>query len=84
MRFLGQWFARYGKTGNGRVAMRAGCLILAPFITLFVWMVQLIIWVVVAMPILTYALLMAIIGGGFRRGVAKPVAPTFTEPDTPI
>jgi hypothetical protein len=53
--------------GRGRIALRAGCLLFAPFITLFVWMVQGMIWVAISTPILAYALLMAGVGGGFSR-----------------
>ena len=61
------FWSRYAPKSGGRNAVRAGCLIFAPFITLFVWMVQAIVWIIVSVPILAYALLMASIGGGFRR-----------------
>lgn len=71
---LGSWLGRYSRGGTGRIAGRAGCLILFPFITLFVWLVQAIVWVIVALPILAYALVMAIIGGGFRREPGQPLS----------
>jgi hypothetical protein len=95
MHWLGRFLASYAKTGNGRVPLRLGCLFFAPFITLFVWMVQAIIWAIVAVPVLAFGLLMAAIGGGFSRGVASEWQtgyqhifgeqdPTFEEPHTAI
>lgn len=49
------------------VALNVGCLFFAPFITLLVWSFQLMFWLMVGIPILAYALLMAAIGGGFKR-----------------
>lgn len=66
LHFLGAWFGRYAPNGNGRVGVRLGCLLFAPFITLTVWLLQALVWIIVAIPILIYALVMAAIGGGFR------------------
>ncbi len=60
-------WSRYAPGGRNRVLLRAGCLLFAPFITLFVWMVQGMIWVAISAPILAYALAMAALGGGFSR-----------------
>jgi hypothetical protein len=70
---LGSWLGRYAPKGTGRVMVRGGCLLLFPFVTLLFWFLQAILWAIVAAPILAYALLMAIIGGGFRRGVSRGV-----------
>jgi hypothetical protein len=69
MSVFARFWGRYAPKGRGRIALRAGCLLFAPFITLFVWMVQGMIWVAISAPILAYALLMAAIGGGFTRPV---------------
>lgn len=58
---------RYAPKGRERLALRVGCLLFAPFITLLVWFLQAVVWVVVGTPILIYALLMAALGGGFAR-----------------
>jgi hypothetical protein len=68
MALLGQWMGRFAPKGNVRMGARVGCLILFPLITLFVWTVQAIVWIMVALPILTYAVVLAVIGGGFHRG----------------
>jgi hypothetical protein len=62
-----RFWERYAPKGRGRIALRAGCLLFAPFITLFVWMVQGVVWLMVSAPILAYALVMAALGGGFSR-----------------
>jgi hypothetical protein len=41
--------------------------IFAPFITMSVWLLQGLIWLMVGTPILIYALVMAALGGGFSR-----------------
>jgi multisubunit Na+/H+ antiporter MnhG subunit len=64
---FGRLWSRYAPGGRNRILLRAGCLIFAPFITLFVWMVQGMIWVAISAPILAYALLMAALGSGFSR-----------------
>ena len=64
---FGHLWSRYAPGGRNRILLRTGCLIFAPFITLFVWMVQGLIWVMVSAPILAYALLTAALGGGFSR-----------------
>jgi hypothetical protein len=45
--------------------LRTGCLIFAPFITLTMWFLQAVVWLMVGTPILIYALVMAALGGGF-------------------
>jgi hypothetical protein len=65
MTAFARFWGRYAPQGRGRIALRAGCLLFAPFITLFVWLVQGMIWMVISAPILAYALLMAAVGGGF-------------------
>jgi|GEM_PF-7046259 hypothetical protein len=67
MTAFARFWGRYAPNGRGRIALRAGCLLFAPFITLFVWMAQGLIWIMVSAPILAYALLMAALGGGFSR-----------------
>ena len=67
MSVFARFWGRYAPNGRGRIALRAGCLLFAPFITLFVWMAQGLIWIMVSAPILAYALLMAALGGGFSR-----------------
>jgi hypothetical protein len=49
------------------VALNVGCLLFAPFITLFVWMVQALFMGTIGAVILAYALVMAALGGGFAR-----------------
>jgi hypothetical protein len=87
MQAFAHFWGRYAPKGNGRIALRAGCLLFAPFITLFVWMVQGLIWVMVSAPILAYALLMAAIGGGFTRDSlplgSSPLVPPPPPPPTP-
>lgn len=80
MSLFARFWGRYAPKGRGRLALRAGCLLFAPFITLFVWMVQGMIWLIVGTPILAYALLMAAIGGGFSRDHRrKGAAPTGVQ-----
>jgi hypothetical protein len=67
MQAFARFWGRYAPKGRNRIILRTGCLLFAPFITLFVWMVQGLIWVMVSAPILAYALLMAAVGGGFSR-----------------
>jgi multisubunit Na+/H+ antiporter MnhG subunit len=67
MTAFARFWGRYAPKGRGRIALRAGCLLFAPFITLFVWLVQGMIWMVISAPILAYALIMAAVGGGFSR-----------------
>jgi hypothetical protein len=78
-------WGRYAPKGRGRIALRAGCLLFAPFITLFVWMVQGMIWVAISAPILSYALLMAAVGGGFSRdhGHPRPFSRIAPKPPPP-
>jgi hypothetical protein len=64
--FVGLW-RHYAPGGRRRLAVRVGCLLFAPFITLFVWWVQGLVWLLVSVPILAYALVMAALGGGFAR-----------------
>jgi hypothetical protein len=87
MSVFARFWGRYAPKGRGRIALRAGCLLFAPFITLFVWLVQGMIWMAISAPILAYALLMASLGGGFSRGHRQPqpfsrIAPT-PPPPTP-
>jgi len=72
MSVFARFWGRYAPNGRGRIALRAGCPLFAPFITLFVWIVQGLVWLVVGTPILAYALLMAAIGGGFARDHRQP------------
>jgi hypothetical protein len=67
MSVFARFWGRYAPSGRGRIALRAGCLLFAPFIALFVWLVQGTIRIVISAPILAYALLMAALGGGFSR-----------------
>jgi hypothetical protein len=88
MSVFARLWGRYAPKGRGRIALRTGCLIFAPFITLFVWMVQAVIWIVVGTPILAYALLMAAVGGGFSRDHRQPlpfsrIAPNPAPPPPP-
>jgi hypothetical protein len=74
---FGRLWSRYAPSGRGRIVLRTGCLIFAPFITLFVWFVQAVVWLMVGTPILIYAVVMAALGGGFsrdhrRKGAAPP------------
>jgi hypothetical protein len=82
-----RFWGRYAPKGRGRIALRAGCLLFAPFITLFAWMVQGMIWVAISTPILAYALLMAAVGGGFSRDRlplgSSPLAPPPLVPPPP-
>ena len=93
MRFLGQWMGRFAPQGKGRIVVRTGCLIFFPFITLMVWMIQAIVWLTIAVPILAYALIMAIVGGGFHAGskttappesIAAPAQTPHWEPAEPV
>jgi hypothetical protein len=80
-------FAMIGRyfTKPRHVALNLGCLILAPFITLFVWTIQAMFLLMIGVPILTYALLMAAIGGGFTRHQRNPqmAASTPAPPPAP-
>jgi hypothetical protein len=58
-------WGRYAPGGRNRILVRTGCLIFAPFITLTMWFLQAVVWLLVSAPILAYALLMAALGGGF-------------------
>lgn len=58
---------RYAPGGRNRILRRTDCLIFAPFITLTVWLLQAVVWLMVGTPILSYALVMAALGGGFSR-----------------
>jgi hypothetical protein len=83
----GLW-RHYAPKGRGRIALRIGCLIFAPFVTLLVWWVQGMIWMVISAPILAYALLMAAVGGGFSRDHRHPqpfsrIAPNPPPPPPP-
>lgn len=82
IRVLTDWMGRYAPKSTGRIAVRGGCLLLFPMVTLFVWFLQAIVWLIVALPILAYALVMAVIGGGFHRGVVAQAAPV-QWPDPP-
>jgi hypothetical protein len=64
--FFGLW-RHYAPGGRRRLAVRVGCLFFFPVITLLVWMVQGMIWVGLSALILTAALILAAIGGGFTR-----------------
>jgi hypothetical protein len=88
MSAFARFWGRYAPKGRGRIALRAGCLLFAPFITLFVWMAQGLIWMVISAPILAYALLMAAVGGGFSRDHRQPqpfsrIAPNPAPPPPP-
>ncbi len=74
MSVFARFMGRYAPEGRGRIALRVGCLLFAPFITLFVWMVQGLVWVAVGTPILVYALVMAALGGGFSRDRRHPLS----------
>jgi hypothetical protein len=74
-----RFWSRYAPRGRNRILLRIGCLLFAPFITLFVWMVQGLIWLMVGTPILIYALVMAAIGGGFSRDHRQP-QPVQSDP----
>jgi hypothetical protein len=69
---FGRLWSRYAPKGRGRIALRAGCLLFAPFITLTMWFLQAIVWTMVGTPILIYALVMAALGGGFSRDRRAP------------
>jgi hypothetical protein len=60
---IGHWFTKKPRS----VALNVGCLLFAPFITLFVWSVMAMFMACIGTPILAYGLLMAAIGGGFKR-----------------
>ena len=45
-RFMG----RYAPSGRGRIVLRTGCLVFAPFITLTVWLLQAVVWLMVGTP----------------------------------
>lgn len=79
MKTLGTWLGRFTPKSTGGAARNAGCLLLFPFITLLVWSIQAIFLLIVALPILGYAILMACMGGGFRRG-GVPAANTNVPP----
>jgi hypothetical protein len=64
---FGRLWRRYAPPGRSRTLVRTGCLIFAPFITMTMWFLQAVVWVMVSAPILAYALLMAALGGGFAR-----------------
>ena len=59
---------------------RAGCREQAG--AAMMWLVQAIVWIVVATPVLAYAIVMAVIGGGFTRR-ANPHATHGLGPPTP-
>jgi hypothetical protein len=79
MSVFARFWGRYAPKGRGRIALRAGCLLFAPFITLFVWLVQ----GMISAPILAYALLMATIGGGFSRDHRQPLPSSRIAPNPP-
>lgn len=86
MKTLGAWLKHFTPKSTGGAARNAGCLLLFPFITLLVWSIQAIFLLIVALPILAYAILMAVMGGGFRRGAAPAVytnVPPVTQPFKP-
>jgi hypothetical protein len=64
---FGRFWSRYAPGGRNRILLRTGCLIFAPFITLTMWFLQAVVWLMVGTPILIYALAMAALGGGFSR-----------------
>jgi hypothetical protein len=64
---FGRLWSRYAPGGRNRILLRTGCLIFAPFITLTMWFLQAVVWLMVGTPILAYALVMAALGGGFAR-----------------
>jgi hypothetical protein len=64
---FGRFWRRYSPGGRNRIVLRTGCLVFAPFITLTVWLLQAVVWMMVSAPILAYALLVAGVGGGFKR-----------------
>jgi hypothetical protein len=80
--FAGLW-SRYAPPGRARLGFRLGCLLFAPFITLLVWWVQGMIWIMVSAPILAYALVMAAIGGGFSRDHRQPQPLSRIAPPPP-
>jgi hypothetical protein len=79
MTAFARFWGRYAPKGRGRIALRAGCLIFAPFITLTMWFLQAVVWLMVGTPILIYALVMAAIGGGFSRDHRQP-QPVQSDP----
>jgi hypothetical protein len=64
---FGRLWSRYAPGGRNRILLRTGCLIFAPFITLTVWLLQAVVWLMLGTPILIYALVMAALGGGVTR-----------------
>jgi hypothetical protein len=64
---FGRLWSRYAPGGRNRILLRTGCLVFAPFITLTMWLLQAVLWLIVGMPILIYALVMAALDGGFAR-----------------
>ena len=70
---LGSFLGRFAPKSTKGAVGNAGCLLLFPFITLLVWSIQAIIWVIIAIPILAYALVMALLGGGFTRAPVDPL-----------
>jgi hypothetical protein len=75
MSLFAHWMSRYAPKSTKRNVVRGGCLILFPFITLLVWLVQAIFWLMIGAPIFAYAIVMACMGGGFHRGVIAETAP---------
>lgn len=60
----GRWLASYTKAGPkhpGRAATNAGCLLLFPFVTLLVWFLQAMLWLVIALPIAAWATLWSLL-----------------------
>jgi|SRR6185437_13992448 len=78
-----EWWSHYAPKGKGRVAARAGFLVLAPGVTMFVWFFQGFIWLAVGVPILSYALVMALIGGGIapKTHTGPPLPPAVASAD---
>ena len=58
-----QWWSHYAPSGAGRTIARASFLLLMP-ITMFFWFIQGLLWTMISVPLLTYALVMALAGGG--------------------
>jgi hypothetical protein len=64
---LSRFWSRYAPGERNRILVRTGCLIFAPFLTMTMWFLQAVVWLMGSAPILAYALVMAALGGGFAR-----------------
>jgi hypothetical protein len=47
---FGRLWSRYAPGGRNRILLRTGCLIFAPFITLTMWFLQAVVWLIVGTP----------------------------------